>query len=202
MRCRSLNLLKLFPAVFFFTTVLSFTSFQSALAQTTNLPGYSIRVWGTESGLPNDAVTAVVQTHDGYLWLATYDGLARFDGVTFTNFDSSTTPEMHSARVTSLFEDSKDNLWIGFETGELVRYRDGHFYATKFRALRGNRKKSKHCRGCVKRHVAPKRCGNAGQPRRQSHRQSQYAKFVWGDRHGIEPPGNDLGGLGRKCLCP
>jgi signal transduction histidine kinase/ligand-binding sensor domain-containing protein len=75
-----------------------------------------------------------VQTRDGYLWLATYDGLARFDGVTFTRYDSSTTPEMHSTRVTSLYEDANGNLWIGYETGELTRYRDGHFYATEFRA--------------------------------------------------------------------
>ena len=113
---------------------LSVLSCQNAFGEMTNLPGYFTRVWRTEDGLPNDAVTAIVQTHDGYLWLATYDGLARFDGVNFTRFDSSTTPEMHSTRVTSLFEDADGNLWIGYETGELTRYRDGHFYTTEFHA--------------------------------------------------------------------
>ncbi|HEV2453402.1 MAG TPA: two-component regulator propeller domain-containing protein [Verrucomicrobiae bacterium] len=107
---------------------------RSAFGLATNLPGYFTRTWRTEDGLPNDAVSAVLQTRDGYLWLATYDGLARFDGVAFTRFDSSTTPEMHSTRVTSLFEDAAGNLWIGYETGELTRYRDGHFYTTEFRA--------------------------------------------------------------------
>ena len=111
-----------------------FFSFQMTSGETTNLPGYFTRVWSTDEGLPNDAVTAVAQTQDGYLWLATYDGLVRFDGVTFTRYDSSTTPEMHSTRVTSLFEDATGNLWIGYETGELIRYHDGHFYATTFRA--------------------------------------------------------------------
>ena len=106
----------------------------NVFGETTNLPGYFTRLWNTKDGLPNDAVTAVVQTHDGYLWLATYDGLVRFDGATFTRFDTSTTPEMHSTRVTSLFEDVKGNLWIGYETGELIRYADGHFYATEFHA--------------------------------------------------------------------
>ena len=105
-----------------------------AFGETANLPGYFTRMWRTEDGLPNDAVSAVAQTRDGYLWLATYDGLARFDGVTFTRFDTSTTREMHSTRVTSLFEDADGNLWIGYETGELTRYRDGHFYTTEFRA--------------------------------------------------------------------
>lgn len=105
-----------------------------ALGDTNNLPEYFTHTLRTEDGLPNDAVSDVLQTRDGYLWLATYDGLARFDGVAFTRFDSSTTPEMHSTRVTSLYEDADGNLWIGYETGELTRYRDGHFYTTDFKA--------------------------------------------------------------------
>ena len=47
-------------------------------------PNYFIRSWQSEAGLPQNKVTAVVQTHDGYLWVGTYSGLARFDGVRFT----------------------------------------------------------------------------------------------------------------------
>ena len=101
-------------------------------AGTTNLPDYFTRVWQTQDGLPNNAVTAIVQTRDGYLWLATYDGLARFDGVNFVIFDNSNTPELRSSRVTSLFEDAAGNMWIGCESGELTRYQDGHFYAVPF----------------------------------------------------------------------
>jgi len=39
--------------------------------------------WGREDGLPNETVTALLQTHDGYLWVGTVGGLARFDGVEF-----------------------------------------------------------------------------------------------------------------------
>ena len=85
-------------------------------------------------------MTAIVQTHDGYLWVGTYDGLARFDGASFTVFDNNNTPEMSSSRVISLFEDREGNLWIGHETGELTRYRDGHFYAVKFNPGWDNRK--------------------------------------------------------------
>ena len=48
--------------------------------------GLVIRSWGTEAGLPQNTVNAIVQTRDGYLWLATRDGVARFDGVRFTVF--------------------------------------------------------------------------------------------------------------------
>jgi signal transduction histidine kinase/ligand-binding sensor domain-containing protein len=92
-------------------------------------PHYFLRVWQREDGLPQNAVNAIVQTHDGYLWLGTYSGLARFDGVRFVGFDSGNTPEMRSSRVTSLFEDSVGNLWIGCETGDVSRYRDGKFEA-------------------------------------------------------------------------
>ena len=44
-------------------------------------PNYFTRTWQVEQGLPQNKVTAVVQTHDGYLWVGTYNGLARFDAV-------------------------------------------------------------------------------------------------------------------------
>src|SRR5262249_28031786 len=61
--------------------------------------------------------------------LGTYAGLARFDGVRFVLFDSSTTPELKTSRVTSLYEDPAGVLWIGHETGELTRYENGQFEA-------------------------------------------------------------------------
>jgi signal transduction histidine kinase/ligand-binding sensor domain-containing protein len=88
---------------------------------------YSVDVWQTEQGLPQDSVTAIVQTRDGYLWLGTYNGLVRFDGVRFKIFDTSNTPEFGDSRITSLFEDAEGVLWIGHETGELTQWRAGKF---------------------------------------------------------------------------
>jgi signal transduction histidine kinase/ligand-binding sensor domain-containing protein len=90
-------------------------------------PNFFPRSWKTDDGLPDNAVTAVVQTRDGYLWVGTYGGLARFDGVHFTVFNSASTPGLQSDRVTSLFEDTQGTLWIGHERGDLTRYRDGKF---------------------------------------------------------------------------
>jgi len=91
------------------------------------LPNYFPRSWKTENGLPDNAVAAVVQTRDGYLWIGTYGGLVRFDGVRFTVFNSASTPGLQSDRVTSLFEDAQGALWIGHERGDLTRYSDGQF---------------------------------------------------------------------------
>ena len=65
-------------------------------------PNFFQRTWRTENGLPDNAVTAVVQTHDGYLWVGTYGGLARFDGAQFTVFNSASEPELQSDRITAL----------------------------------------------------------------------------------------------------
>ncbi|HVV73432.1 MAG TPA: two-component regulator propeller domain-containing protein, partial [Verrucomicrobiae bacterium] len=63
------------------------------------------RSWRTEGGLPHNTVNAIAQTRDGYLWIATRDGLARFDGVRFRVFGL---PEgLPSVEVQTLYEDSK-----------------------------------------------------------------------------------------------
>jgi len=90
-------------------------------------PKYFVRSWKTDSGLPGNVVTAIVQTRDGYLWVGTYGGLARFDGVRFTVFNTANTPELQSDRITSLYEDAQGILWIGHERGDLTSYHGGKF---------------------------------------------------------------------------
>lgn len=84
-----------------------------------------------EAGLPQNKVSAVVQTRDGYLWIGTYSGLARFDGMSFTVFDRKNTPGMRSSRVTALFESDDGTLWIGHENGAVATLKGGNFHAEK-----------------------------------------------------------------------
>jgi ligand-binding sensor domain-containing protein len=97
-------------------------------------PHYVIRTWQVEQGLPQNKVTAVVQTRDGYLWAGTYNGLARFDGIRFTVFDDNNTQALHSRRVTSLFEADDGTLWIGTENGDVAKFRNGRFEAVPMQA--------------------------------------------------------------------
>ena len=94
---------------------------------------YRQEVWKTEQGLPQNTVPAIVQTKDGYLWVGTELGLARFDGLHFTIFDKSNTPELKSNVVDALIEDHSGDLWIGTAGGGLTRLRKGRFhtYTTK-----------------------------------------------------------------------
>jgi ligand-binding sensor domain-containing protein/signal transduction histidine kinase len=79
-------------------------------------PRFHVETWGTHEGLPANEVVAIIQTHDGYLWLGTLNGLVRFDGLQFKVFDEHNTPGLPSGQIVYLFEDSKTNLWIGTET--------------------------------------------------------------------------------------
>jgi ligand-binding sensor domain-containing protein/signal transduction histidine kinase len=87
---------------------------------------YIARAWGTGDGLPQNTVTSIVQTRDGYLWLGTFGGLVRFDGYAFAVFDPENTPGLSSARIVTLHEDRGGVLWIGTEAG-LTRYEGGRF---------------------------------------------------------------------------
>ena len=88
---------------------------------------YSPRVWQTDEGLPNNQVQAIAQTPDGYLWVGTFEGLARFDGVEFKTYNCANTPQLKNASITALCPDAEGALWIGTEGGGLVRLRQDRF---------------------------------------------------------------------------
>lgn len=85
------------------------------------------RIFTTDDGLPQNTPTDILQTRDGYLWIATYGGLARFDGANFRVFTTSDTPNLVSNRILALAEDTGGRLWIGSEDGSVVAYEDSHF---------------------------------------------------------------------------
>ncbi len=88
---------------------------------------YRIDHWTADDGLPQNSVFGIVQTRDGYLWLATVDGLARFDGARFTIFNKSNSPGIINNRFVSLFEDARGDLWAGTEESGVVRFSGGRF---------------------------------------------------------------------------
>ena len=90
-------------------------------------PPYVERVWRTVDGLPHDVIWTVLQTRDGYLWLGTQSGLARFDGVSFVTLTTDEAPGLAGRTVWALFEDRAGNLWIGTDGGGLFRYHGGRF---------------------------------------------------------------------------
>ncbi len=86
-------------------------------------------VWSTDQGLPQSAVQAVLQTSDGYLWVGTQAGLARFDGARFEVFDRYNTEEMARETVADLAEGPDGVLWVALQGGGVLRSGDGGFEA-------------------------------------------------------------------------
>ncbi|HEX7192303.1 MAG TPA: two-component regulator propeller domain-containing protein [Thermoanaerobaculia bacterium] len=84
-----------------------------------------LSVWTSDAGLPQNTIDAIVQTRDGYLWMGTEEGLARFDGVRFVVSDRESAPGLRSPFISSLFESSDGTLWIGTYGGGLARLRHG-----------------------------------------------------------------------------
>ena len=97
-----------------------------ALDPTRALTQYQNDRWQTEQGLPQSTIQALAETRDGYLWVGTLEGLARFDGIRFTVFDARTVPELGSGSILGLMEDAEGNLWIG-RSGAAVLYKNGRF---------------------------------------------------------------------------
>ncbi len=97
---------------------------------------YLIDVWTADNGLRSSSVTAIAQTPDGYLWIGTYNGLARFDGVRFVMFDPANTPALQRARVRRLNVDASGTLWINTYDGSLTSL--WRFFGERFERMATN----------------------------------------------------------------
>lgn len=90
-------------------------------------PQYQIESWTTDNGLPQNTVRSILQTPDGYLWMTTLDGLARFDGVRFTIYNKLNTENFGANRLSQLTQSPDGDLWISGESDFVIRRRAGKF---------------------------------------------------------------------------
>lgn len=88
---------------------------------------YVIENWTTAKGLPQNSVNRIAQGAEGYLWLATNGGLVRFDGLNFTVFDLSSSPQIGSNRIIDIAISEDSTLWIAGEDGEFSYYKNDTF---------------------------------------------------------------------------
>jgi hypothetical protein len=88
---------------------------------------YQQVTWQERDGLPQNTVLAIASTPDGYLWMGTYEGAVRFDGVRFTLFNPSNTTGIGNSFVTSLLARRDGDLWLATYGGGLSRLSGGRF---------------------------------------------------------------------------
>ncbi|HZS45205.1 MAG TPA: two-component regulator propeller domain-containing protein, partial [Blastocatellia bacterium] len=90
---------------------------------------YRIDSWNTDDGIPQTAINKVLQTRDGFIWLATFGGPVRYDGESFRVFNPGNTPGLSTSRIVRMFEDPTGNLWLTTEDQGIIREKDGLFYS-------------------------------------------------------------------------
>lgn len=89
-----------------------------------------MREWTGNSGLPQRTVTDLLLDQSGFLWVATQNGLARFDGHSFVNFyqlDGEIDAVFDDGYMACLFQDRDGVIWVGTRTSGLIRFENGRF---------------------------------------------------------------------------
>jgi len=106
--------------------LMSSVALAAAPAMGQGAPGFRVDTWSSEDGLPSTAFTALVQTADGYLWMATGGNLVRFDGFEFKVYNAATHPVIRD-RVNRLYVGIGDTVWIGLDDGTILSMAEGRF---------------------------------------------------------------------------
>ncbi len=89
--------------------------------------GFSVSIWRTKDGVPADRIRHLLRDRAGFLWVATFNGVARFDGVRFRTHNVTNTPGLCNNLINVLFEDRAGRLWLGHDTGHISVYDRGEF---------------------------------------------------------------------------
>lgn len=93
---------------------------------------YAESVWTMEQGLPQDSVTGICEDADGYLWISTFGGLARFDGAHFHNHYVGNRADLVVSRFSSVAVDRSGGVWAVGQRVGLMHYADDRFETIEF----------------------------------------------------------------------
>ena len=103
-----------------------FSLFAASVTEDSFFKDYVSKNWTTEDGLPGMTITDMLQDSKGYIYVGTYDGVVRFDGVEFTTYSRAVDEKYDFATAHTLFEDSDHNIWVGHnDEGISCLYTDG-----------------------------------------------------------------------------
>ena len=83
--------------------------------------GFVFSHWTTADGRPQGTINDILETDDGYIWLATFGGLARFDGILFDVLDVVTVPGLESNRIVAIEPAADGGFWAVTQGNVLVR---------------------------------------------------------------------------------
>lgn len=90
---------------------------------------YLYETWTSRDGLPHNSINAIAQTSDGYLWFATWEGIARFNGHEFKHFTRGAESGLIDSGIRTLYADSQGGLLAGGVRGGLAYRKNNHWQA-------------------------------------------------------------------------
>ncbi len=141
MRFRQNSFIKVLPLIFLFTIGYSYSQ-SFTVDPVSNLT--------ISDGLAHNGISCLLEDSRGYIWIGTYDGLNKYDGVNFETFKNSPDHELiASNRVRSLAEDSKGNIWVGTDDGITVY----NFRTKQFKLLFTNKNRANRLNGPIVRSI-------------------------------------------------
>lgn len=119
--------LKLAPLIKLTFTIILLFSFHSHASKKTPLPldDYFTQTWNTRDGLPHNGINALTQTHDGYLWIATWEGFARFNGREFKLFTRGSKAGLPDSAVKNLTSTQDGELLVAGARGGVSIRKNG-----------------------------------------------------------------------------
>lgn len=91
---------------------------------------YRLKSWTIDDGLPSNAISQIIQSQKGYIWIASYGGITKFDGVNFTNYSSHKFKSLFTEAAKIVSEDKNGTIWIGTQKG-ITLYKDYGLYRNK-----------------------------------------------------------------------
>jgi ligand-binding sensor domain-containing protein len=104
--------------------LLAYCACASALDPSLDISQYAHTSWKIGKGVVNDTTHTIVQTKDGYLWLATESGLRRFDGIRSVLWQPPAGEHLPGREIRDLSVSRDGTLWIGVDKG-LASWKDG-----------------------------------------------------------------------------
>jgi len=99
----------------------------SVQAASLPLHDYLLQHWSANDGLPTNSVNGMVQTDDGYLWLATWHGLARYNGSQFERFGRGELTGLPASAIRTVVKDPSGGMLVMSTRGGLTRYVNGQW---------------------------------------------------------------------------
>lgn len=88
---------------------------------------YTVQHWEMQQGLPHNMVHSITQDRDGFIWVTTWEGIARFNGRSFTHFDNSNIPGLEGRAFRNSVTDNQGRIIFGSPQSGLWRHDRGHW---------------------------------------------------------------------------